>query len=66
MERSNNTVHATIALTCEVHVDVREYSGQQGAVISSESPSHHLGRYLGVYRGLNKDLHRTGLLKSIR
>lgn len=66
MERSNNTVHATIALTFKVRVDVREYSGQQGAVTSSASPNHHLGIYLDVYRGLNKDLHRTGLPKSIR
>lgn len=49
MERRNNTVHATIALTCKVRVDVRGYSGQQGAITSSASPNHHLGIYLGVY-----------------
>lgn len=38
MERSNNTVHATIALTCKVRVDVREYSGQQGAVTQLWEP----------------------------
>lgn len=65
MERSNNTVHATIALTFKVRVDVREYSGQQGAVTSSESPKYHLGVYLGVSRGLNKDLHELDFSKVL-